>query len=38
MVAGALGQLSRLVYLGGMSGPASKYNDDLERTLRRALS
>ncbi|MCK5377629.1 MAG: TetR/AcrR family transcriptional regulator [Acidobacteria bacterium] len=38
MVAGALGQLSRLVYLGGMSGPASKYNDDLESTLRRALS
>ena len=38
MVAGALGQLSRLIYLGGMSGPASKYNDDLENTLRRALS
>jgi len=38
MVAGALAQLSRLVYLGGMSGPASKYNDDLETTLRRALS
>ena len=38
MVAGALGQLSRLVYLGGISGPASKYNDDLETTLRRALS
>jgi AcrR family transcriptional regulator len=37
-VAGALGQLSRLVYLGGMSGPASKYDDDLEITLRRALS
>jgi AcrR family transcriptional regulator len=37
-VAGALGQLSRLVYLGGMSGPASKYDDDLESTLRRALS
>ena len=38
MIAGALGQLSRLVYLGGISGPASKYNDDLENTLRRALS
>ena len=38
MVAGALGQLSRLVYLGGISGPASTYNDDLETTLRRALS
>ncbi len=37
-IAGALGQLSRLVYLGGTSGPASKYNDDLENTLRRALS
>ena len=38
MIAGALGQLSRLVYLGGISGPASTYNDDLETTLRRALS
>jgi len=38
MIAGALVQLSRLVYLGGISGPASKYNDDLEITLRRALS
>jgi AcrR family transcriptional regulator len=38
MVAGALGQLSRLVYLGGVSGPASKYDDDLETTLLRALS
>lgn len=37
-IAGALGQLSRLVYLGGISGPASKYDDDLEKTLRRALS
>jgi len=38
VIAGALGQLSRLVYLGGISGPASKYDDDLEQTLRRALS
>jgi len=38
VIAGALSQLSRLVYLGGISGPASKYNDDLEVTLRRALS
>ena len=38
MVSGALAQLSRLVYLGGMSGPASNFNDDLEHTLRRALS
>jgi len=37
-IAGALGQLSRLVYLNGISGPASKYSDDLEITLRRALS
>jgi len=38
VIAGALVQLSRLVYLGGVSGPASKYNDDLENSLRRALS
>jgi len=37
-IAGALGQLSRLVYLGGINGPASKYEEDLEKTLRRALS
>jgi len=37
-IAGTLGQLARLVYLGGLSGPTSKYNDDLESTLRRALT
>jgi AcrR family transcriptional regulator len=38
VVAGALGQLSRLVYLGGLRGPASKYKEDLVTTLLRALS
>jgi AcrR family transcriptional regulator len=38
VVVGALGQLVRLVYLGGMPGPASNHNDELERTLRLALS
>ena len=38
MVAGALGQLSRLIYLGGLRGPASKYADDLTTTLLRGLS
>ena len=37
-VAGTLGQLSRLVYLGGLPGPASKYQEDLVTTLLKALS
>jgi AcrR family transcriptional regulator len=38
VVAGALSQLSRLIYLGGLRGPASKHADDLATTLLRALS
>jgi AcrR family transcriptional regulator len=38
VVAGALGQLARLIYLGGLRGPAARFNDDLVTTLRKALS
>ncbi len=37
-VAGAIGQLGRLVYLRGLPGPASRYADELADTLLRALA
>jgi AcrR family transcriptional regulator len=38
VVAGSLGQLSRLVYLGGLRGPASAYSEDLVSILLRGLT